>query len=152
MILFLVASPTVAEIVKEIKISGNKRISKETIFVLGKIEKNEDYSKERLNQTLKNLYDTNFFSNISLNLENGILKIDVIENPIIESVEIIGIKNKKVLENIYENISLKDRMSFSENFLNKDINYIKNLNKSLGYYFVKVEPWINKNDDLNSII
>ena len=152
MILFLVASPAVAETVKEIKISGNKRISKETIFVLGKIEKNEDYSKNRLNQTLKNLYDTNFFSNISLNLENGILKIDVIENPIIESVEIIGIKNKKVLENIYENILLKDRMSFSENFLNKDINYIKNFNKSLGYYFVKVEPLINKNDDLNSII
>ncbi len=151
-ILFLLVSPSEAENINDIKISGNKRISKESILVLGKIEKNQDYNQDKLNQILKNLYETNFFSNISLNLDNGVLKIDIIENPIIESLEVVGIKNKKILENIYENISLKDRMSFTDNLLNKDINFIKNLNKSLGYYFVEVEPLINKNEDLNSII
>ncbi len=151
-ILFLLVSPSEAENINDIKISGNKRISKESILVLGKIEKNQDYNQDKLNQILKNLFETNFFSNISLNLDNGVLKIDVIENPIIESIEVVGIKNKKILENIYENISLKDRMSFTDNLLNKDVNFIKNLNKSLGYYFVEVEPLINKNEDLNSII
>ncbi len=151
-ITFLLTPLSFAEIIKDIKVSGNKRISKETVIVLGKIEKNQDYDTSKLNQTIKNLYETNFFNDVSLNINNGILNIKVIENPIIETVEVIGIKNKKILENIYDNISLKNRMSFTDNLLNQDINYIKNLNKSLGYYFVEVEPYVNKNEDLNSVV
>ena len=42
-------------------------------------------------------------------------------------------------------------MSFTENLLNKDIELIKNIHKTAGYYFVNVTPSINKNDQLNSI-
>ena len=34
------------------------------------------------------------------------------ENPIIEDIEITGLKNKSVAEKLYENITLKSRMSF----------------------------------------
>jgi len=86
-----------------------------------------------------------------LSINNGLLKIDLIENPIIENIEITGIKNKKILENITDEIFLKDRMSFSENLLKKDIDLIKNIFKSAGYYFVKINSSYIKNDELNSI-
>ena len=50
-----------------------------------------------------------------------------------------------------EQTFLKDRMSFTKKLLNKDIETIKNFHKSLGFYFVEVNPSLIKNDQLNSI-
>ena len=151
LIIFLFFTHVNSEIVNDVDISGNKRISNETILVLGDIKLNNDFDENDLNNTLKKLYDTNFFSNVNLSINNGLLKIDLVENPIIENIEITGIKNKKILEKIEKEIYLKDRMSFSENILKKDIDLIKNIFKSSGYYFVKIESSLNKNDELNSV-
>ena len=149
--LILFCSNLNAEIVKNVKVDGNKRISIETIIVLGQISINEDYDDNKLNNVLKNLYNSNFFSNIDVNILNGTLEINVTENPIIEDVRISGIKNKSLVENLTKNISLKNRISFTEDLLNRDINLIKNILKSGGYYFAKIKPSIYENDELNSI-
>tara|TARA_B100001063_G_C16763182_1_gene557114 strand:+ start:126 stop:2375 length:2250 start_codon:yes stop_codon:yes gene_type:complete len=150
-ILILVTPSVLAEIITNINVEGNQRISKETIVVLGDIKLNQNFDNIKLNDTLKKLYETNFFGNISLSVNNGVLKINVTENPIIENIEINGIKDKKILENINDQIFLKNRMSFTENLLNKDIELIKNVHKSAGYYFVKVTPSVSKDEKLNSI-
>ena len=93
-----------SEILKNIEVSGNKRISKETILVLGDIEIGKDLNSSNLNYSLKKLYDTNFFENINYSLNNGILKIFLIENPIIEEINVTGIKKKSFTEQIYEKI------------------------------------------------
>ena len=149
--IYFITTSAMAEIVKDVEILGNKRITKDTIIVLGKIKISENYDSNKLNNVLKNLYNTNFFENINLSIENQVLKINIIENPIIEDVEITGVKNKKLLESITEQINLKNRMSFSEILLDKDIRLIKNIHKSVGYYFVEINPSISKNDELNSI-
>ncbi|MDA9178177.1 outer membrane protein assembly factor BamA, partial [Candidatus Pelagibacter sp.] len=149
--LILFSSNLSAEIVKNIKVNGNKRISQETIIVLGQISSNEDYDDNKLNVVLKNLYNSKFFSNIDIAIINETLTINVTENPIIEDVRIIGIKNNSLVENLKENISLKNRISFTEDLLNRDINLIKNILKSGGYYFAKISPSIFENNELNSI-
>ncbi len=148
---FLSISIGKTEILKEIQVDGNQRISEETIIVLGKIEINTEYDSDRLNNTLKDLYDSNFFKDISLNLKNGILSINVIENYIIEDIEITGMKNENFLEKLSENIVLKNRMSFTEDQLQKDITLIKNILKTNGFYFAKVDSSLIKNDELNSV-
>ncbi len=147
----LIFNSVSAEIINDIQISGNKRISNESIIVLGKIDLSKDLNNDQLNDILKKLYETNFFSDVSLSIDNKILKLKVVENPIIENIEITGIRNNKLLEDIYENISLKNRMSFTENLLIKDIELIKNIHKSAGYYFVDVKTSINKDEKLNSL-
>ena len=104
LLIFISFVSAVAETINTTEISGNKRISNESIIVLGQINLNDKFDDNKLNDILKNLYDTNFFSDVSLSVENNILKIDVIENPIIENIEITGIKNKKLLEDILENV------------------------------------------------
>ena len=151
MITFLFLSNSYSEIIKKIEISGNQRISLETILVLGNISINKNFEDKDLNKSLRELYNTNFFSNIQMSLVDGVLKIDLIENPIIEDIEILGIKNKSFLENIYERISLKNRMSYTENQLTSDINLIKNILKSNGFYFAEVSPSLIENNDLNSV-
>ena len=149
--IFISFTAVSAETITTTEISGNKRISNGSIFVLGKINLNDKFDENKLNNILKNLYETNFFSNIKLAIENKVLKIEVVENPIIENIEITGVKNKNLLEEILENVILKDRMSFTENLLAKDIDFIKNIHKSSGYYFVDVVSSINKDNNLNTI-
>lgn len=141
-----------AEIIKNIEVDGNKRISLSTIKVLGEIELGENYDDGKLNDLIKNLYNTKFFKDVSVILENNILKITVIENPIIEDIQITGVKRDSVKEFLLENISLKKRTSYSDSFLQNDINLIKNILKSNGYYFVKVKPSIKIDDKLNSSV
>ena len=140
-----------AEIIKDIKVNGNQRISEETIIVLGQIKINDDYDDNKLNDTLKNLYNSNFFSNIDITILDKVLTINVTENPIIEDVRITGIKNQSIIKNLTENISLKNRISFTDDLLNRDINAIKNILKTNGYYFAKINPSVLKNEALNSI-
>tara|TARA_B100001029_G_scaffold62485_1_gene50587 strand:- start:453 stop:2702 length:2250 start_codon:yes stop_codon:yes gene_type:complete len=140
-----------AEIINKIEISGNKRISKATILVLGKISEGENFDNNKLNNSLKNLYETNFFSDIKLSLSDGLLTINLVENPIIENIEITGIKSKPFQEKIFESIVLKERMSFSEDQLQKDINLIRNILKTNGFYFADIKSSFVKNDDLNSV-
>ncbi len=150
-VIFLTTSSTIAEILNEIEINGNQRISKETIIVLGEIKKNVDYDNNKLNKILKNLYNTNFFNDIQLKLSDGKLIINLSENPIIEDIEITGLKGEELKKMLLEKIILKNRMSFTENQLLKDINLIKNILKTTGYYFSKVESSLIENNELNSI-
>ena len=139
------------EVIKNVEISGNKRISKETVLVLGNISMGQNFEKNDLNNSLKKLYDSNFFNDIQITINNGTLNIKLIENPIIENIEIAGNKNKTFNEEILESIKLKNRMSFTEDQLKKDIDLIKNILKTSGFYFAKVESSFIKNDDLNSV-
>ena len=146
---FLISS-AFTEIIKEIQINGNKRISKETITVLGEINYKKDYDEDKLNDLTKKLYKTNFFKDVSIILKNNILKINLIENPVIEDIQINGIKKDSVREALLEKISLQNRKSFTENFLQNDINLIKNILKTNGFYFVEVTSSIKIDEELNS--
>ena len=44
-----------AEKIKDIEVNGNKRISKETILVLGKVDRDEDFDEFKINDILKSL-------------------------------------------------------------------------------------------------
>ena len=148
--LFL-SSISFSEIVNKINISGNKRISKESIIVFGKIKVNSDYSSNDLNQVIKDLYETNFFKDINIFLDKGLLTLNIIENPIIEDLEINGVKNSKLKEFLLERINLKSRNSFIESILETDKNIVNNTLRQSGYYFSEVKTSTLTNEEQNSV-
>ena len=150
-ILFFISSLTFAQSFKDIKVDGNKRISKKSIIIFGNINFNKDYNDEDLNTVLKNIYDTNFFKEIKLKINNSILEISVIENPIIEDVQINGIKSKTLTELLFDKIKLKNRSSYVESSFLSDLNLIKNILKSSGYYFAEIKTSSSLNEEQNSI-
>ena len=147
--LFLLSSNLYADIVKQIIISGNNRVSDETIIVYGEIETNKNYSEADLNKVLNNLYSTEFFENVNISLNGTSLNIDIKEYPIINQLILIGEKKKSYEEEIKKLIKLKEKKSFIKAYLLKDIEIIKRLYSSLGYNFAKVESKIRKVDDKN---
>ena len=123
---------------KEIIINGNERISDETILVFSEVNNDLLLNEDLINDILKRLYNSGFFKDVSVKIENNNLIIDVFENPIIQTVFIEGIKRKKTEESLYEILSLKDRSSYNLSLVKKDENNILNYLKEQGYYFAKI--------------
>ena len=138
-LLLLLSTYSSADYIKEITIEGNERVSKESIIVFSDIPKNKIINDNDINLILNNLYNTGFFKDISLDLENSVLKISLTENPIIENLIINGVKNKKTLNIIKDNLLLKDRASFNNTSLKRDKNFALNRLKDLGYYFATLK-------------
>ncbi|MDA9898729.1 outer membrane protein assembly factor BamA [Candidatus Pelagibacter ubique] len=149
-ILFFISSLSIAQTISEIKVDGNKRISKESIIIFGDIDFNKSYNDDDLDMVLKNIYETNFFKEINLKINNSILEISVIENPIIEYVQINGIKSTKLTELLFDKIKLKNRSSYIESLFLSDLNLVKNILKSSGYYFADVKTTSTLNEEQNS--
>ena len=129
---------------EEIIINGNDRISKQTIIMFSGVERIEKRENININKILKNLYETNFFENVSVFLDGKKLKIDVVEFPIIEKIEFDGIKAKKIKKQLSENIKLKNRSSYNEILVSEDISSIKFQLRKIGYYFSSVDAVIEK--------
>jgi len=142
-----------AEIIKNIIINNNDRISLGTIKTYGNIELGKNYSDNDINKVLKNLYDTNFFKNISLKIENQVLIIDVIENKLVQTINIEGIKSTRIQDAVLENLILKEKSPFIESVIDKDLLNIKNALVAQGYYFSSVKSNLiqNKNNSVDII-
>ena len=141
---FVFNSQSYSEIIKKVKVLGNDRVSLETIMVFGDITIGSNYESEDINLLIKKLYETTFFSNISIDLENGNLSIVVAENPIINSVIFEGEKAKKYKKVLHELIVLREKTSFLRNNIKSDINIIKEFYRNLGFYFVKIDAVIKE--------
>ena len=137
-ILFFLSSSSESVNFNNILINGNERISKETILVFSEISEQQSFDENSINLILKKLYQTGFFKDVAVKFENQNLIISVIENPIIQTVFINGIKRKKTEESISELLLLKDRSSFNINLVKKDEIIISNYLKDKGYYFSTV--------------
>ena len=128
-----------SEIIKKIEIIGNDRISDDTIILFSEVTTNQEVNSVDLNNLTKNLYSTNYFKDIKVTFNNGLLTILVVENPIVGQIKFKGIKAKKIQEQIEDNITLRARTSFDKIILNDDKEKIYQILKNLGYYFANVE-------------
>ena len=145
--LLLITCSLNAEIIKKIIVTGNDRISSDTIILFSQIEINNDINSNKLNDILKNLYETNFFKDVNVQLINDELLINVIENPIIQNLSIEGIKSKTLNSLLNEKILLKTSSSYDEFFVNKDKQIIESILQEIGYYFFDIETLVSFNDN-----
>ena len=145
--LFFLINPVYAEKIKKIIVTGNERISTETIIIFGEINLNEDLNDNKLNLILKKLYKTNFFEDVKISLINNTLNVLVSENPIIQLIEIKGIKAKKLRDPILESLNLKKNNSFTEFVAKKDRDLVLNILKNNGFYFAEVKLKKVENDN-----
>ena len=148
-IFFLVPSILNAEVIKQIIIDGNKRVSDETIKVYGEIKINQNISETEINNVLNNLYSTNFFEDVKIQINNNIINIKVIEYPVVNQLIIIGENRKSYRDQIKKLIKLKEKKAFVKPYLAKDIETIKKLYSSLGYNFSNIETKIRTIDEDN---
>ena len=139
--------PVFADILKKIDVIGNQRISNETVIMFSGVNINDTVTNNQLNDILKNLYDSNFFENVSVELIDNNLKISVKEFPIIDKIIYKGIKAKKIQDEINNNLFLKPRSSFNKFLFLEDQKKILETLKRLGYYFSTINSYTETLDE-----
>jgi outer membrane protein insertion porin family len=127
-----------SEIIKNIKISGNERITNETLLTFLPPLLDKEITDSEINSITKNLYETNFFKDVTIELKDDLLLINVVENPIIQNIVYNGIKSDSLLDFLTDGVNLKDRSSFVEIFAEQDITIINDNLKRRGYFFSTV--------------
>ena len=136
-----------ADKIEKIFINGNNRISDKTVILFSKAKINQDVNEDDFNNFIKNLYETDFFKEVNIKFKNNILTFNVLENPIIQTIQINGIKSSKYTDPLYEIMSMKEKNSFVEDYISKDLNKIKSFLKVSGFYFSVVEVSLEKNQN-----
>ena len=142
-----------SEIYNEIKINGNQRISVETIVMFSGLQIGQNIEIDQLNSSIKNLYETNYFQNVEIDADNGIINITVIENPIIQSISINGIKNKEILKQLLDVTKKSEKYPYLKNKIKKQRDLLINIVRNYGFYFSTLETILvdNKNNSVDII-
>ena len=153
LITFFFSDYSHADKIKEFKIIGNERLAKETIILFSEFNIGDEINQNDINNSFKKLFDTNYFQNINIKYINGVLSIQVIENPIVEKIDINGISNNSIYSEIEKITKKTEKYPFIEsNFIDQK-NQILNILKGLGFYFAAVETLVeeNQNNSINLI-
>ena len=136
-----------SDTINKFVIEGNDRIADETVIMFSELKIGDEINSNILNNALKNLYYTDYFKKVELLNENETVFIIIEENPIIQSVDIEGIKENNIYDKVKEVTNKIEKYPFVENKINEQIVLLKNILKSYGYYFVKLNASINNNDN-----
>ena len=126
-------------VIDEIEINGLERIERETVISYSKLNINEPYSNDIGNIALKELYNTDLFSDVKIEYLDGLLIIVVKENPTINLIKFSG-NNKKNDDDLLSEIFLKDRSIYSRSKVKKDVNKILSLYQRSGRLSTEVIP------------
>jgi len=152
---FLLTSKLFSQNLINFEILGNERVSDETIIIftgLNDVE-NKNLNDDDLNNIIKKLYATDFFEDVSIKVINGKLLIKVLEYPLVQTVEILGIKNKRINSLLEENIKLREKNSYIPVKIKNDEKIINNILRINGYYFSSINTKIitNQNNTVDII-
>ena len=143
-IFFSTSSVLFAEVLKEIQIKGNKRVSDESIKMFSNTKIGDDINNNKLNEILKNVYDSNFFEDVKVSFKDNILVIFVEENSLVENVIIKGPKSKTLIGELKKKLKVKSRSSYNEILFLADKKSITESLKQKGYFFSNVDVMIEK--------
>ena len=148
-LLFLFDS-TYAEKYKEIKVSGNERLTLETITMFSGLNLDSKIENKDLNNAIKKLYETNYFKNIKITTINDVIQIDIVENPIVQSIKINGIKSKSIIAKLSDITKKSEKYPYLQQNIKKQKNLLLNVVRGSGFYFANVGVKIIDNQN-NSV-
>jgi len=128
-----------AGVVRSIVIEGNQRIEARTIQSYLLIEPGSSFNPELLDLSLKTLFSTELFADVSIGRRGDDLVVTVVENPIINRVLFEG--NKALDDDkIREEIQAEPRGVFTLARVQADVRRIVDLYRATGRFAAEVTP------------
>ncbi|EAH6127662.1 outer membrane protein assembly factor BamA [Campylobacter jejuni] len=127
-----------AATIKDIKFIGLNHLSNTSAINITGLKIGEEINPAKINTAILNLYKQNYFENIAVENNNGILEIIVTEKPTIAKVSIIGIasNDRKQVESI---LGIKRGTLLDEGSIKEAIEHIKAYYEAKSYFDTIVE-------------
>ena len=134
-----------AETLKNMRIQGTRRIEDATITNYTGMRIGQDVSAGDLDRATKTLFATGLFSNVDIQMNNGIATIKVEENPIVHEVFFEG--NKALDDDVLKTeVQMKPRSVYTKTKVQKDADRLLSVYKRNGRFAATIEPKIIKKD------
>lgn len=138
-LMLLAAAPLRAEIIREVQVSGTQRIEPDTVRAYVGVRPGDDYDQRKIDISLKTLFATGLFADVTIRQEGATLVINVVENPIINRVAFEGNSAVKD-ENLESEVELKARVVYTRSRVQSDLQRIIELYRRTGRFAATVEP------------
>jgi outer membrane protein insertion porin family len=127
--------------VAEIRIEGTQRVEPETVRTYLLIQPGDPFDADRIDRSLKALYGTGLFADVTLRREGDALIVRVVENPIINRIAFEG--NHKLSDSTLDTeVQLKPRVVYTRTKVQSDVKRILDLYRRNSRFAATVEPKI----------
>jgi outer membrane protein insertion porin family len=126
-------------VIQSINVVGSQRIEPDTVRSYIRLRPGAAYTVETLDEAVRDLYETELFADASIRDNNGVLTIEVRENPVINRIILEGNKRLKE-EKIRPEIKLSPRQIFTRSKARADVTRIIELYRRQGRFAATVEP------------
>ncbi len=142
MLVLLISAPAMAaDTLREIRVSGSQRVEASTILTYLNIQTGVPLTEDVMNEGLKNLFATGLFADVKMKQQNGVLLVDVVENPIINEIAFEG--NSKIEDSeLLAEISLRPRQVYTKTKVQNDVARVYQVYQRSGRFAVSIEPKI----------
>ncbi len=120
-------------------VEGTQRIEPETVRSYMLIKEGDPLDPERVNESLKGLYSTGLFADVTLRREGDVLFVRVVENPIINRIAFEGDKELEE-ETLRNEVQLRPRIVYTRTRVQNDVKRILDLYRRTGRFAATVEP------------
>ncbi len=128
--------------VGDIRVEGLQRISEGTVFNYLPVNIGDRLDERHVQEAVRALFSTGFFSDIELRRDGGTLVVVVRERPSIESFELSGNKDLKTedLQKSLRGVGLATGKTFDRSVLEEVRGFLTDQYFSRGKYAVRIDP------------
>ncbi|WES31393.1 outer membrane protein assembly factor BamA [Varunaivibrio sulfuroxidans] len=124
---------------REIRVEGARRVEPGTVRSYLLIHKGDAFDPERIDKSLKSLFATGLFADVTIRRDGDVLVVDVVENPVINEIAFEGNKRIKTAD-LKAEISLRPRVIYTRTKVQNDVERILTLYRRSGRFAATVEP------------
>jgi len=126
-------------VIRAIRIEGTNRIEQETVRSYLVLKLGDKFDPERMDRSLKSLYATGLFADVTLRREGSTLIVRVVENPIINRLAFEG--NNKINDAaLRKEVKLRPRVVYTRTRVQADTKRILEIYRASGRFAATVEP------------
>lgn len=131
-------------VVKDIRVEGIQRTEAGTVFSYLPVKVGETFDEEKSAAAIKALFATGFFSDVRLEVQDGVLIVQVQERPAIGQIDIFGAKEfgKDQLKTGLKEVGLAESRIFDRALLDKAEQELKRQYLARGKYGVEIKTTV----------
>ena len=127
--------------ITEIAIEGNQRIEPDTVRTYLRVAVGDPFDDALINDSLKSLFATGLFADVSIRRAGGALIVSVVENPIVNQLAFEG--NRRIDDETLEaEVQLRPRVVYTRTRVRNDVQRLLQLYRRSGRFTATVEPKI----------
>jgi outer membrane protein insertion porin family len=128
-------------LIEEVRVEGMQRIEPETVRSYLRVGPGESFDSLLLDESLKSIFATGLFADVTLRRTGNVLIVTVVENPIINRIGFEG-NNRIDDATMSAEIELRPRTVFTRTKVQNDVQRIVKMYRQSGRYGATVEPQV----------